>query len=232
MAIEDVNKAIIDRITNINFIDGLAWIFLIIIIIGASFWFFIYYKNKKLYSKIIKINEINGDYWEETFIDKAKNVKLGKGGFIILHLKKLKTWKIAYGGRTGRNIYEFYILSDGYWLNALRSAKVQYIDKEKGMIPVVTVNPLMRGQYTSLEKQIDSLTDTKKGFWENYGSWVMSIGFILIAGVMLWLIAKEVGSITNSIGGLIDKVGVLIEKLNVLTSNAQTSGLDSGLVPA
>jgi len=232
MAISDVNQAIIDKITNFNFIDAIAWLILILLIIGSGFWGFMWWKNKKLYNKIIKVNEINGDYWEETYHDIAKNVKIGKGGFVILHLKKLKTWKIAYGGRTGKNIYEFYILPDGYWLNAVRSAKVSYINEEKGLIPILTTNPLMRGQYTSLEKQIDSLGETKKGFWENYGSWVMSIGFVLITGVMLWLIAKEIGSTTDGVAILLEKIGDLISQLNKLSANTQTGGADSGLVPA
>lgn len=232
MGIDDVNQAIVDKVTNFNFLDAFAWILLILIIAGGILWGFLYYRNKKLYNKNIQVNELNGDHWETTFNDKAKNVKLGKGGFIIFHLKKLKTWKLGYGGRVGKNIYEFYILPDGYWYNGVRAAGVNVIDKVNGLIPIKTTNPLMRSQYTSLEKQIDSLGENKKSFWETHGTWVMGISFVLVAGLFLWFIAKEIGTTTQGLGVFIDKLDILIDRLNKLTSNIQTTGVDNGLVPA
>jgi len=160
--------------------------------------------------------------------DVARDVKMGSGGFVVLYLKKLKTHKLAYGGKVGKDTYYFFIMPDGYWYNAMLSANLYAIDKEGGFIPVVTTNPSMRGQYTSLEKQIDSLHEEKKKWWDTYGSWVLSMAFVLVAGMMLWLCYQEYAKAMGSMSGMVNEISKLIDKINIMQSNAQ-SGVSSGL---
>ena len=188
-----------------------------------------YYHNKKVYSKIITAFDTVGGFWEPVARDTAKIVKIGRGGFEILYLKKAKTWKIGYGGRVGKNTYYFFIMPDGYWYNGRLYADMNKIDENGGLIPIVTTNPLMRGQYTSLEKQIDNLYGDKKGFWDKYGSWILGISFVLIAGVFLWLNYRQFADVSGNLGGAIEKLGTVIDKLNLVCGGSQA---DSGLVPA
>jgi len=220
-------------LANTNWLNILGWFLFTILIIAGAIWAYKYYRDKKIYNKKITAFEIVSGEWKPCWRDYAKTVKLGRGGFEILLLKKLKAHKIAYGGRVGKDDYYFFIQPDGYWYNGTLLANINKIDESGGLIPIVTTNPLMRGQYTALEKQVDSLGGQKKDFWKEHGMAVMSIAFVLIAGIFLWLNYKEFVQAMGQLGGFIDKLDILIDKLNTLTGNIQTipNGGGGGLVP-
>jgi hypothetical protein len=217
---------------NINLssvMGGIGWLILGIIIVGGvGFGAYVYLERKKFGKRTTDFEVINGTY-TPTVRDVARLVKIGKGGFQLLYLKKLKTWRIAWGGRIGRNDYYFFIGQDQYPYNAMLSADIHAIDKEGGFIPIVVTNPLMRAQYTALEKQIDALHGEKKTFMEKYGMWVLSIGFVLIIGVMMWLIFREVPSVLGRLEMLVDKVNTLLDRSVSILQEAKGG---SGLIPA
>lgn len=227
--ITQTNQKIFGSFSNVNILNAIGWIVLVIIVAGAGVWFYFYWRDKKTFNKKITAFEIVGINFVPSYRDTAKSVKIGKGGFEILYLKKLKTWKIAYGGRVGKNDYYFFIMPDGYWYNGMLSSNIYKIDEQKGLVPIVTTNPTMRSQYTALEKQIDTLHQNKSQFWEKYGSWILAVGFVLVSGVLLWLMFKEFRTAMNSFDSIIDKLGVLIDRVNVMTSNQ--AGTNSNLVP-
>jgi len=247
--IADVNQKIISSITNIPWLNVLGWLLFIAIAVGGGFWVYTYWKNKKLFNKEITILEPISGHYNPTGKDIAKTVKIGTGGFEILYLKKQNIFRIGYGGRIGKNSYYFFIGYDGIWYNGLLSADIYFIDKTKGIVPVVTTNPSMRAQYTSLEKQIDTLHSSKKTFMEQYGMWVLGAGFIMIVGVFAWLIFREIspimGQVTESArilgdtavqqGIIADKFTDAIDKLDVLLRSAGVEWVNntggSGLIP-
>lgn len=236
-SISEINQGILDKFTSVDgasIINIIGWVVVILIVAGGGYWYWNKKKNDKLFNKRITACEQIGGEWVPTIRDTAKTVKLGKGGFEILYLKKDKTWKIAYGGKTGKLDYLFFIMPDGYWYNGTMKANLYWIDQNGGYIPVVTTNPLMRGQYTSLEKQIDSLHGEKAKFWDKYGSWVLSIGFILIAGVLMWLMFKEYHQGLGELAAYHTRLGEILDKLANLASNIKSSvtGTSSNLVPA
>lgn len=229
--ITDINQKIMNAVTGVAWLKVIGWIFFILIIIGGGFWVYTHYKNKKLFNKRITAFEIIGNYWQPALRDVAKVVKIGKGGFEILYLKNQKTWKIAYGGRVGKNDYYFFIMPDGYWYNSMLYADINAMDDKKGLIPVVTTNPLMRGQYTALEKQIDKLTGEKTKWWDKYGSFILSIAFILIAGVLLWLMFREFSKAMGLLSDYNINMNELLNKVNTLFGNIQSQQGGSGLIP-
>jgi uncharacterized membrane protein len=230
--IQQTNKQIISALTpDIGLLKTLGWVIFIIILIAAGIVGYYYYKNKKLFNKVIRASSAVNGYWVETYYDTAKSVKIGSGGFEILYLKKLKTWKLAHSARTGMKTYEYYIMPDGYWYPAKRLAEMYMLDANRGYIPVITTNPLMRAQYTSLEKQINDIHAKKKTFWEQYGNWVLSIAFVLIAGVMLWMNYKEFVVASGNLNAMADKFGTMIDRMNIMIGNLQTPGGGSGLTP-
>lgn len=229
--VSQTNQGIVSYFTNFDFLNVVGWLIFGVIIVGFVFYGITEYNNKRLFGKEVRIFDKVGIYNEHIANDVAKTVKLGKGSFEILYLKKQKTWKLAYGGRAGRNIYYFFIMGDGYWYNGLFSANIYWIDKEKGLIPVITTNPTMRAQYTSLEKQIDSLYTTKTSFMEKYGVMLFSIGFLVIAGLFLYLNYKQFVTVSGNLNSAIDKMGVLMEKLGNLAGNVQGAEGAGGLKP-
>jgi len=220
------------RINTSTILNIVGWIVFLILLIGGGYWYWTYSKNKKLFNKRITAFELVGGIWTPSIRDVAKTVKIGKGGFEILYLKKTKTWKIAYGGRVGRLDYYFFIMPDGYWYNGVLLGNLNAIDETGGLIPVGTTNPLMRGNYTALEKQIDALHGEKKSFWQEYGNYILSLAFVLIAGVMLWLMFKEFSTVSGNLAEAVKQMGEVLKSLSNLASNVQGGGGNSGLIPA
>ena len=230
--VTNVNQKVMGALGSVNWMTIGGWIVFALIAIGGGFFLYSYYKNKKIFNKKINVHSIMGSYWKKTYTDLARAVKIGKGGFEILYLKKLKTWKIAYGGNLGDNNYDFYVLPDGYWYNGMMSADVNAIDKAGGLIPIVTTNPLMRGQYTALEKQIDSLHGDKIKWWDKYGNYVLSMAFVLIAGTFLWLMFKEFSTAMAQLTTYHNSMAELLDKVNILMSNSPTTNTGGlGLIP-
>ena len=226
-----VNSKIAGVFVGINWVTIIGWIVFGALVIGGGFWIATYYKNKKLFNKKITAFEIVAGEWKPCIRDVAKVVKIGRGGFEILFLKKSKTWKIAYGGRVGRNDYYFFIMPDGYWYNGSLLANINRIDENDGLIPIITTNPLMRGQYTALEKQIDSLHGSSDSFWDKHGTTIMSIAFVVISGVLLWLMFKEWRGAVSQLSGFHTQLSDILEKLASLAGNLNSGSSTSGLIP-
>ena len=104
--------------------------------------------------------------------------------------------------------------------------------KSKGLISVITTNPLMRAQYTALEKQIEVLHGEKKTFWDKYGNWVMTGTYIAIIGIFSWLSYREIGQFLGAGSALADRMNELAESMSRLATNLNGGIGDSGLVPA
>ena len=218
-------------ITKKAFLNAIGYLVLgiiaIFIVAGYAWWRL----EKKKYNKKITANFIINGYFQPTYKDVAKSMKIGRGGFEVLYLKKLKTWKLAYGARTGVNEYTFYVLPDGYWYPGQIAADVYYINQMKGLLPVITTNPTMRSQYTSLEKQIDTLHGQKQGFWDKYGNWIMTGTFIALIGIFCWLSFREIGAFLGSGTALADQMTKLAEAMNKLAVNLNNAQ-PSGMIPA
>jgi uncharacterized membrane protein len=236
--VTEINQKIIGSITNIPWVKVGGWILAFVVAIGGGFLLYNYYKNKKVFNKEATILEVVGVHYVPTAKDLMKVVKIGTGGFEILYLKKLKIYKIAYGGRVGKNSYYFFIGPDGYWYNGMFSSDINYIDEQGGLVPIVTTNPLMRAQYTSLEKQVDILHSAKKTFMQEYGMWVLGAGFITIIGVFAWLIFREMSPIMGAVSGtantqaiITDKLTILVERLNEILLDRPITNYSGGLVP-
>jgi hypothetical protein len=235
LAISDINQAIIERVTSglsrgviVNAIGYLLLALVVIGLLGGVAWWYI---NKKKFDRKVTAHGIIHGYFYPVFKDIAKSVKLGKGGFEILYLKKLKTWKLAHGARGGIKDYHFYILQDGYWYPGQVSADLKQIDKNKGLITVMTTNPTMRAQYTALEKQIDALHGEKRGFWDKYGQWIVTGTFIALMGIFAWLSFREISQFLGAGSALADRMNELAETMARLATNLN-SAQPSGLVPA
>lgn len=228
--IQTVSQKVSGIVTLSGVLRVVGWAVLALIVIGGVAMIYWMWRQKKIYNKHVTAFEIVGGFYQPAIRDTAKTVKLGSGGFEILYLRKLKTWKLAYGGRVGKDTYYFFINRDGYWYNGMLSGDIKAIDTSNGIIPIVTTNPSMRAQYTSLEKQIDSLHADKRSWMEKYGGWMLSLGFVLIIGVFAWLIFKEMTPIMSGLADITNKMATLVDKVNIMVANAQTPS-QGGLTP-
>jgi len=212
--VSSINQKIFSSISFSGTAKIIGWVAFAVLLIGGCAYAWYAWREKKLWNKIVIIKTIVNDRFVKAGNDVAKVIKLGKGGFEILYLKGAKTWKIAHiSSKVDPNTYEFYIMPDGYWYTAYISANMKQITKEGGLISVITTNPSMRSQYTSLEKQIDSLHLDKKGFWETNKVWMIPLTYTLVIGVTAWLIFKDFPSLFNSMAQLTDKVTILVQNV-------------------
>jgi len=150
--VSSTNAKLVSSLTNIPWMNILGWGAFILLLLGGGFFAWKFWNDRKIFNKRITVCDIVGSYYEPIARDLARVVKIGTGGFEILYLKKLKIYRVGYGGRVGRTDYYFFIQPDGYWYNGMMAAGVKAIDKNGGLVPIVTTNPSMRAQYTALEK--------------------------------------------------------------------------------
>jgi hypothetical protein len=230
--ISETNAKLLGSISFANIGSIVGWVIFALLVAGGAIFGYLSWKNNKLFNKKVTICDIVGGYYQPIAKDTAKTVKVGTGGFEILFLKKAKIMRIGYGGRVGKRDYYFFIAPDGYWYNGMMSAGINAIDKNGGLIPIVTTNPSMRAQYTALEKQIETLHAEKKSFMDKYGNWVFSIGFVLIVGVLAWLIFKEFNTYMGGMASITDKVGQLLERAEAFLGSAEVASKGgTGLTP-
>lgn len=237
--ISQTNAQLMGSIGTIDWMSILGWMFFVVLVIGGGFFAYKSWNDKKIFSKRITVCDIVGSYYEPVSRDVAKVVKIGTGGFEILYLKKMKMFRIGYGGRVGRTDYYFFIQPDGYWYNGMMAAGVNLIDKTRGLVPIVTTNPSMRAQYTSLEKQIDHLHSEKKSFWDGNKVWIIPIMYIMAIGITGWLMYKEIGpalaeipKLTQAQAQLTEQQTLLVERMNTMLQSFKIASQGStGLVP-
>jgi hypothetical protein len=232
--ISETNQKLFGSITNFSFGNAgtiILGIIGVILLVGAIVYFVWLFPKRKSFRKIATGFEIVGETFTPTIKDQAKVVKLGSGGYEVLYLKRQKVYRLAYGGRVGKDTYYFFIMPDGYWYNGLISANLKMWDKEKGLVSAIATNPTMRAQYTSLEKQIDALHKAKKTFMQEYGQWIFAIGFILIAGVMLYLNYREFAQAMGSLASFNAENAKILQSIANLAGNVQQINNTSGLVP-
>lgn len=240
--VSDTNAKLMGAFTGTNILTVVGWILFFVLLLGGGFFAYKIWKDKRVFNKRITVCDIVGSYYEPVMRDTAKIVKIGTGGFEILYLRKSKVYRIGYGGRVGKTDYYFFIQPDGYWYNGMMAAGVKLIDKEKGLIPVVTTNASMRTQYASLEKQIDNLHAEKKSFWDSNKTWMIPAVFLMIIIIGAWLISKEIAPVLNAATEATKKQAELTAAQTDLTNrfsemltnfkiSSQSSG-GSGLVPA
>jgi len=220
-------------VTQSGILTILGWILFFILLIGGSFFAYITWKNKKQFCKTITAFEVINGQWQPVIRDTAKIVKLGKGGFEVLFLKKQKTYRIAYGGKVGKDTYYFFIMPDGYWYNGSFLADLKYMDKVNGLVQVITTNSNMRANYTALEKQIDALQADKKNWLKENAMILVGAGFIIILGVIAWFIYKDMSSAMGTFATVSEKMGLLVDKINGVASNmnCNVQPSNSGLIP-
>lgn len=198
MAIGDIGDTVGEFIPGISFggiFGAIAILFIILIFGGIAIFIGYMMIQKKRFNKTINIFEkINGRI-EHTSTDKAREMKIGRSGDSVFFLKRAKKALPTPTIQMGRRKYWYYIREDGEWINfgvedidaIMKLAGVHYLDKE------------MRYARTALEQGLKERFD-KPNFWKEYGVMIASIGFIVILGVMMFLLFDkwiELASVTN-----------------------------------
>lgn len=203
--------------TSFGFVALVIFILIFLaIIVSVGLYFLI--NALRFNKKVVILEDVSGsDDLEPIGKDKARLVKVGKGGTEVLYLKKRKVYRGAYGKRMGKNTYYFAIGSDGYWYNSTLGSLASGMNK----IGIKPTNVNMRYQNESLMELIKERYD-KPSFWAQYGQILMNIAFFMIIAVMFWLYFD---SFKDTSPALIEASKTLKETADVLRQTV--GGLDS-----
>lgn len=169
-------------------------IFIIVLSFLAIFLGYLWIQRKKFNKKLIIFEKINGR-WEPTRRDKAMEKKLGSGGDTIFYLKKHRKHIPVPALQMGRRTYWMCIREDGEWINF----ELGDIDLQMRQAGVKYLHDDMRHSRTALQQGLKERFD-KKSLWKEYGILIVSIGFIVIVGVMTWFLFDkwiELAAVTN-----------------------------------
>ncbi len=184
-----------------------------IIILLVSFVIFLYLQSRKFDKRIIVFEKIGGRY-ENTGRDRGAIIKFGKTGDTILYLLRRKKYLPTPSIQSGRKIYWYVIREDGEWINfslgdidmQMKKAGAKYLDNE------------MRYARTQIQKGLKERYE-QSGFWKQYGTLIASVAFIVVLGVMVFLLFDkwiELAGVTNQ--GVATAGEVLEETKKVLSA--------------
>jgi len=201
---------------------SIAGFVVFMIILGTVVYFF--YQNKQYKYKIQLFENTGGAGYIHSGSDKAKLVRLGDGGEMILYLKNRKCYRTAYGRKMGNNTYWFAVGQDGYWYNFILGD----YDAKKGELDIEPIDRDMRYMHVAIRKNI---TDRyrKIKFMDKYGSWIMAGVFIIIMIFGIWFLLSQMAEIASTNAAALQTASQVMkgnqEVLSALNNLIGNSGL-------
>lgn len=202
----------------------MIWFAVIIILaIVTAVLSYLYVMNKKFNKKIVIFARVNGVF-QDVAKDRARVIKVGRGGDTAFLWKKAKAVRPTPSLQTGINTYWYFLRADGEYINfcpgdldqMMRELGANFSDKE------------LRYAKAGLQKLLKDAYD-KTGFWEKYGG-VMAFGIlILLLGVAMWLNAAQTIKINAGLAGITKDLSLVVEEVGRLLS-AMDNICGTGLV--
>jgi len=204
----------------------IAVIFMVFLIGAIVIW--IIFQMRIYNKKIIVFENISGQGYQPVLRDRARVVRLGDAGEEILHLKKKKVYRSAYGRKMGKNTYWFAVGQDGYWYNIVLGD----LDAKMGMLDIEPIDRDMRYMHVAVRKNIAERYK-KTSFMEKYGSMLMLGIFLIIIIVGIVLLTKRIGEVASATNVAIESSARVMDTAkDIIASldNICTGG--SGITPA
>lgn len=210
-----------------SYFGAITWLFIIVIfaIIGFIIGYMILRKRTFKY-KIVIFEKINGQF-EPTRKDRAREVKLGRGGHVALFLAKHKVYRARPKLQSGRKVYWYFIAEDGEWINFNPGD----FDKDRRSMGAHIVDADMRYANEGLERSLRERYD-KSNVWQQYGIYIVSVGFIVVVGIMTWLLFDKWIELAGTTNAGVKTAGEVMELAKQVLSSVDNIKSCSGIVPA
>lgn len=199
----------------------LIFLILFILVFGVVA-FFLMHRFKVFNRKIIVFENISGQGYQPVFKDRARLIKLGDGGEELLYLLKKKVYRTAYGRKMGKNTFWFAVGQDGYWYNVVLGD----VDAKMGMLDIEPIDRDMRYMHVAIRKNIADRYK-KPNVMEKYGPVIIQGIFLIVIGVLLWILIDKIGDISTASASAIEASRKVLESTkSVIASldNICTSG--------
>ena len=206
----------------------IMWALIVLIIVGVIgllFWLFLRWTKYKYLIRIFE--KVNGQ-WELARKDRAMEVKFSTAGDTIFHLRKAKKYIPTPSFQSGRRTFWMFKREDGELIN-FRMGDLDELQKTMG---AKFLDKEMRFARTQIHKGLKDRYDAP-GFWKQYGLLVISIVYLTILGVMVYISLGQFIRIIGNSATVIDAGGEVVkevERLLSMMNNVCTGG--TGYVPA
>lgn len=200
-------------------------IIIVLILSGVAMFFFIL---RYLFSKKLVVFEKIAGQIQVTRRDSAREIRLGQAGDTAFVTRRTKKTLPRGQIQTGKNIYWYYIREDGEWINfgikdideVMREAGAHFVDKDMRYARL--------GLQKNFEKRLQKVT-----FWDKYGAWIMWTTYLLVTGIMTWLLFDKFIELAGKVSSILDvgeKIMEQSESILVSMNNICTGG--TGFQPA
>ena len=174
-----------------------------LVLVGLGF---LWYMSNVFNRRVIVYENISGQGWKKTYVDRARLVKIGNSGEEVLYLLKKKVYRTAYGKKMGDNEYWFAVGQDGYWYNVVLGD----LDTKMGMLDIEPIDRDMRYMYVAISMLADQ-EYTKKTFMEKYGLFMLNFIFMAVMLIGIWFLLNKIGGIAVAMDGAVKSVPAIQE---------------------
>ena len=212
MAVGDIKGAVESMMPNVPKISLMGFVtfivlallfFIIVIVVTIVIIRFVKY-NKK-----IIIFEKIGNNFIPARKDRACEITISPAGDTVFYLLKHKKYLPRPTIQTGKRTYWFFIREDGEWINF----GLKDLDEESRLAGAFFLDKEMRYARTQIQKGLKERYE-KEGFWKQYGTIIVSISFIVLIGVMTWLLFDKWIGLAKATEEAVKTAGTVMEKAN------------------
>lgn len=151
-------------------------------ILGIIIWQII---DKKTFNKNISTFGVRDGHTIPKGVFKAREIMIPNTSIKVFQLKN-KTILPLPTIETGKNAYLFFIRDDNEWINF----GLENMNEELKRLKLNYNHVDMRYANSELGNLIDS-NYGQSNFWKEYMPWIMSIGFVIIIGIAVYLGADK-----------------------------------------
>jgi len=205
---------------------GIAVMVIIVLILAGVMMFFL--ALRYLFNKKLVIFEKIGGQIQVSKRDAAREIRLGQAGDTAFVTRRTRKTLPRGDIQTGKNIYWYFIRGDGEWINF----GIEDIDEVMKTMGAKFVDKDMRYARLGLQKNFERRFQ-KVTFWDKYGAWIMWTTYLLVTGIMTWLLFDKFIDLAGEVSNIVDSADRIMERSEqVLVSldNVCTGG--TGLVSA
>lgn len=179
---------------------------------------FLYFQNKRFNKKIILYKTINGVEIEAGNYQ-GMFQKVGFAGDYWLFIRGIGKIVPRPKIEHRKDTYLYYEREDGEWINVGLK-----FNKEQAKMDMFYIDEDMRLSRVAIQKNLQQRLQ-KETFWQQYGTMLMTAGFLIIIGILSMILFGKVDKMIDKIGGMMS-VGE-----NILKLTLSTCGKGSGMIP-
>lgn len=206
MALVDQAKEVFSGVGLSSIGSIITWFLVVLVVILLISGVAIFIVYRKRFDKVIIAFETTGTGIKSTRY-KATEIPIGGLGANCFYIPSIKKHLKKGRLQTGNNVWWYHIGPDGEW----RNFGLENIDSVLGRANVKLVDEDMRFSNAELAEYLKNQYG-KKTFWEQYGTVIVSIIFIVIVGILFWFIAKQLVTAIQSVPTLLEGVNKVLDR--------------------